>query len=101
MSPEVVILEIETNDLSKLSPEVVGSTIEELVRYNLLLKQFSVRVVGVCHVIPRGISHFQATLFEQRARILDQYVKVVLDSLPGFFCWRHKVFFSIRLKTFI
>lgn len=54
ISPDVVILEIGTNDLSLEPPEVVGSAIEELVR--LLLDSFSVRVVGVCHVIPRGIS---------------------------------------------
>ena len=54
ISPDVVILEIGTNDLSLEPPEVVGSAIEDLVR--LLLDSFSVRVVGVCHVIPRGIS---------------------------------------------
>ena len=51
LSPHVVILEIGTNDLANLSPEVVGSKIEELVR--LLLDTFSVRVIGVCEVIPR------------------------------------------------
>lgn len=29
--PEVVILEVGTNDLSSVSPEVVGSSIEDLV----------------------------------------------------------------------
>ena len=31
LAPDVVILEIGTNDLSVLGPEVVGSSIEELV----------------------------------------------------------------------
>ena len=35
-----------------VGPEVVGSSIEELV----LLDAFSVSVVGVYHVIPRGVS---------------------------------------------
>ena len=90
MAPDVVILELGTNELVKISPEVVGSSIEELVR--LLLEVFSVRVVGVCEVIPRGISHLQATLFAQRARIFNQYVRVVLDALPRVFCWRHRAF---------
>ena len=60
ISPDVVILEISTNDLSLEQPEVVDSAIKELVR---LLLDSSVRVVGVCHVIPRGIlemSHIPA-----------------------------------------
>ena len=54
LKPDVIILELGTNDLTNLSPEVVGSEIEELV--SLLLETFSVRVICVCHVIPRGIS---------------------------------------------
>ena len=93
ISPDVVILEIGTNDLSLEPPEVVGSAMEELVR--LLLDSFSVRVVGVCHVIPRGISemsHIPASLFAQRAQILNHYVSVVLDDIPNAFCWRHRNF---------
>ena len=93
ISPDVVILEIGTNDLSLEPPEVVGSAIEELVR--LLLDSFSVRVVGVCHVIPRGISemsHIPASFFAQRAQILNHYVSVILDDIPNAFCWRHRNF---------
>ena len=93
ISPDVVILEIGTNDLSLEPPEVVGSAIEELVR--LLLDCFSVRVVGVCHVIPRGISemsHNPASLFAQRAQILNHYVSVVFDDIPNAFCWGHRDF---------
>ena len=93
ISPDVVILEIGTNDLSLEPPEVVGSTIEDLVR--LLLDSFSVRVVGVCFVIPRGtseMSHVPASLFAQRAEILNHYVSVVLEGIPKVFCWRHKIF---------
>ena len=61
LAPDVVILEIGTNDLSVLGPEVVGSSIEELVRS--LLDDFSVSVIGVCHVIPRGISFTHSASF--------------------------------------
>ena len=93
ISPDVVILEIGTNDLSLEPPEVVGSAIEDLVR--LLLDSFSVRVVGVCYVIPRCISemsHIPASLFAQRAQILNHYVSVVLDDIPNAFDWRHRNF---------
>ena len=42
--PEVVILEIGTNDLAKIGPEVVGSAIDDLVDY--LQQHRGVRVVG-------------------------------------------------------
>ena len=93
ISPDVVILEIGTNHLSLEPPEVVSSVIEELVR--LLLDSFSVRVVGVCHVIPRGISemsHSPTLLFAQCAQILNHYVSVDLDDIPNAFCWRHRNF---------
>ena len=51
---DVVILEVGTNDIPNVRPEVIGSAIEELV--SSLLDDFSVTVVGVCHVIPRSVS---------------------------------------------
>jgi len=86
LSPHVVILEIGTNDLSTLAPEVVGSEIEELVR--LLLETYSIRAVGVCEVILR----VRAPLFNAAARTLNQYLNVVLDPIPNAFCWEHHGF---------
>lgn len=53
LSPDVIILEIGKNYLSFMRPEIGGSAIVDLVR--LLSSKFSVRVIGVSHVIPRGI----------------------------------------------
>ncbi len=50
-APDVVLLEIGTNDLASLAPEVVGSHIEDLVK--LLLSNYSVRLVVWCQVTPR------------------------------------------------
>ena len=61
IAPDVLILEIGTNDLVDKSPEVVGSEIENLVR--LLLGHYKVRIVYVCHVIPRGHSYDHAASF--------------------------------------
>ena len=88
--PDVVILEIGTNDLSADAPEVVGSAIDDLV--HLLLEYVSVSVVGWCCVIPRAISHADSALFHQRAKILNNYVRVVLEPVPKVFCWEHRVF---------
>ena len=49
LAPDVVTLEVGTNDISNVRPEVVGSSIEQFV--SSLLDDYSVTVVGVCHVI--------------------------------------------------
>ena len=92
LAPDIVILEVGTNDLWDARPEVVGSSIEELVA--LLLHAFSVFVVGVCHVIPRGVSFTNWEEFFQRTEILNNYVRVVLEPFPKAFCWTHKDFSS-------
>ena len=45
-SPDVVLLELGTNDLASGAPEVVGSQIEELIQ--LLKTEYSVRLVIWC-----------------------------------------------------
>ena len=90
IAPDVVILEIGTNDLVGTSPEVVGSAIESLVC--LLLEDYKVRVVCVCHVIPRGQSYVEAASFAGRVEIPQQYLQVVLFPISSVFCWLHKAF---------
>lgn len=92
LRPEIVILEIGTNDLSFTSPEVVGSSIEELVR--LLQRSYSVAVVMVCQVIPRGAVLPNFSRFFNNAKVLHQYLNIVLDAIPGVFCWKHRAFSS-------
>ena len=75
LSHQVVILELGTNDLTHLRPEVAGSEIKELVR--LLLDTFSVRVIGVCEVLPR----VGAPFFNGAASILNQYLCGVLGGV--------------------
>ena len=56
--PDIVILEIGTNDLSGHNPEVVGSKLDDLV--HVLRDQDKVRVVAACQVINRNLPHTQA-----------------------------------------
>ena len=51
--PDTIILEIGTNDLCSLCPEVVGSRIEELARF--FRNELRVQVVAVCQVIDRNL----------------------------------------------
>ena len=50
-SPDIIILEIGTNDLTVSAPEVVGSAIDDFVRF--LRCSFAVKIIGVCEVLPR------------------------------------------------
>ena len=84
LAPEVLTLEIGTNDLSRSAPE-------DLVRF---LLSFPVRVISVCHVIPRAISYPHASLFSQHAYVLNNYVRVVFEDIPNVFCWTHMAFNS-------
>ena len=92
LAPDIVILEIGTKDLTHTSPDTVGSNIEDFVR--LLKREFSVRAIGVCGVIPRGISMPHAMSFWHNASVLNQYVGVVLDDFANVFCWSHAEFNS-------
>ena len=79
-----------------MRPEIVGSAIVDLVC--LLSSEFSVRVIGVSHVIPRGISYSHTLEVSQRAKILCNYK----DSFGTFslsFCWTRRDFFATQVKT--
>ena len=81
---DITILEIGTNDLVDDRPEVVSSEIDDLAQ--LLLASYSVRVIGVCEVIPRVRTPF----FNAAAPILNQYLNGVLELCPNVFSWRHR-----------
>ena len=92
LSPDIVILEIGTNDLSVHGPEVVGSAIDELVE--LLRVNFSVRVVVVCEIISRGSSNTRAENFNASAKVLNRYVRAVLEHQTNVFTWQHRGFIN-------
>ena len=99
LAPDIVILEIGTNDLSKLPPEKVGSAIEDLVRR--FQSDFSVRAIGVCYVIPRGIFLPYAMSFWRNSTVLNQYVSVLLADLLNVFCWSHPEFNNLHKDFYL
>lgn len=87
IAPDVLILEIGTNDPVDTSPEVLGSKIKSLVC--LLLESYSVCIVCVCRISAPGLSHNDAASFAEHVEIRQQYLNVVLSSIPDVFCWLH------------
>ena len=77
IQPDIIILELGTNDLCHLSPEVAGSRIEELARF--FRDELRVKVV-VCQVIDRKIPHSTApdAAFNAKAAILRQFCALCL-----------------------
>ena len=63
--PDIVVLELGTNDLTSSEPEVVGSMLEELVR--VLHVDYGVKVVYVNLIIFRANS----PVFNARVPILN------------------------------
>ena len=51
LNPDIIVLELDTNDLTKLPARAVGSELENLVRY--LHDEFNVKSIAVCQVIRR------------------------------------------------
>jgi lysophospholipase L1-like esterase len=97
ISPEIVILEIGTNDLVNTPPEVVGSYIEDMVRH--LISHYSVRAVVLCHVTPR-MTH-QSSKFNEKATLLNQYTQVVLEPIQQAICWKHRGFSNPSITPFL
>ena len=89
--PDIVILEIGTNDLGQsCRPEVVGSSIDDLVLF--LREELKVKVVGVCLVIPRKLrkTKLPDLQFKVAMDILNQYLRVVLEGYSFAFVWEHR-----------
>ena len=58
LNPDIIVLELDSNDLTKLPGQTVGSELENLVRY--LHDEFNVKSIAVCQVIRRH--SFECTL---------------------------------------
>jgi lysophospholipase L1-like esterase len=93
--PNIVILEVGTNDLPLMKPETVGSKIDDLV--HLLLGVTSIRVIGVCLVSDRASS----PEFNAKVRILNQYLTVIFNGMHNVFCWSHKGFTRSSISPFL
>ena len=90
LKPDIVILELGTNDLSSCRPETVGSDIEDLVR--IFLDSLGVAVVGVCRVLPCCHSDPTISQFNVKVDILNRYLEVIFEHHPRVFVWCHRGF---------
>lgn len=91
LKPDIIIPETGTNEFVDDRREVAGSEIDDLVQ--LLLEPYSVRVIGVCEVIPRAGAQF----LKAEAPILNQYLEAFLELRPnvcGYGMWSIAIYYN-------
>ena len=93
-APEIVVIQLGTNDLSSLSAVETGSALEDLSR--LLHESYGVQRVCVCQTIFRG----NAPSFNRQVKLLTKYLKVVLEPIPYVLYWRHGGFWNCKSRFF-
>ena len=92
--PDIVIVQLGTNDLTSCPPLQVGSAIEDFV--HLLHDSYGVKGVCVCQTIRRR----SAVVFDQKVDILTRYLRVVLEPIPYAIYWGHRGFWRARNSFF-
>ena len=96
-APDIIILELGSNDLVKLSPQTVGSELESLVQD--LHNRFSVKFVVVGQVLRRFTE--DSVNFNRKVGKLHQYLKVVLEQFPYCYYWRHRGFWNCKQDLYL
>ena len=91
-APNIVILQLGTNDLTSLSAVQAGSAIEDFTR--LLFESFGVNLICVYQTIYRR----NASSFNSQVNLLTQYLKVVLEPIPYVVYWRHRGFWNCKSR---
>lgn len=81
--PDIVILEIGTNDLSNISALTVGDSIDELAKD--LITKYSVQIVCICLIIPRK----NEKEFNEKLQLVNNFLQTVTSDNPKIFVWKH------------
>ena len=88
--PDIVIVQLGTNDLPFQSPLQVGSELEDFVR--LLHDSYGVKFVCVRQTIRQR----SFTAFNKNVDLLTRYLRVVLEPIPYAIYWGHRGFWKAR-----
>ena len=97
LSRDIIVLELGSNDLTKLPAQTVGSELETLVRY--LHDEFTVKRIAVCQVIRRHSP--QCTAYNFKVTKPHLYLTAVLEPIPYCLYWRHRGFWNSRENIYL
>ena len=84
--PDIVIIQMGSNDLTRETALRVGSSIDNFVR--LLHDVYHVKVIYVCQTIMRQ----DQSAFNRKAKLLTKYLRAVLELVPYAHFWGHRGF---------
>ena len=85
--PDIIIVELGTNDLTRFGPAEVGSNLEFARNHHA---NYGVKLVCVNHILFRA----QSPLFNAKVRVLNRYLNAVLEQLPFAIFWCHRGFWN-------
>ena len=91
-APDVVVLQLGTNDLPNTSAVETGTAIEDLCR--LLHESYGVEVICVCQTLHRH----NTPSFKRQVNLHSHYLTVVLELLPYTIYWRHRGFWRAKSR---
>ena len=83
-NPDIVIIQLGSNDLTSERALRVGSAIDDFVR--LLHDVYHVQVIYVCQTIMR----LHQSAFNRKAKLLTKYLRVVLEPILYAHFWSHR-----------
>ena len=89
--PDIIILQLGSNDLVDSSALTVGSHLEDLVV--LLHDHYKVDLICVCQTLRRSPSEVG---FNKNVSLLTKYLKTVLEPIPYAFFWSHRGFWNTK-----
>ena len=92
LKPDLLVLEMGTNDLTSLSPMIVRDKLVILIRSLLSLP--TIKCVVWCAIIPRGRQFKNAHIFNASASVLNDLMAEALATLSNVILWRHHRFSS-------
>ena len=88
--PDIVIVQLFTNDLPFQSLLQVGSELEDIVRW--LHDSYGVEFLCVCQIIRQR----SATAFNKNLDLLTRYLRVVLEPIAYAIYWGHRGLWKAR-----
>ena len=86
--PDIVILQLGSNDLTAHDPLHVGSAIDDFVR--LLHVTYGVRLIYICQTLRSEAD----TRFNRNVNVLTQYLRVIKEFIPYAHFWGHRGFWN-------
>ena len=93
--PDIVIVQLGSNDLTSETALCIGASIDNFVR--LLDDLYHVQVIYMCQTM----MHQGQSAFNHKAKLLTKYLQVVLQPVPYAQFWGHRGFWRPSYNIYV